>query len=57
MITNKKQTTAAIKAAVDQADRAIKRLAVKKIKRRNKIRNEEEFKIMKEWVTKKETNG
>ena len=57
MITNKKQTAVAIKAAVDQADRAIKRLAVKKIKRRNKIRNEEEFKIMKEWVTKKETNG
>ena len=57
MITNKKQTAAAIKAAVDQADRAIKRLAVKKIKRRNKIRNEEEFKIMKEWVTKKETKG
>ena len=57
MITNKKQTAAAIKAAIGQADRAIKRLAVKKIKRRNKIRNEEEFKIMKEWVTKKETNG
>ena len=54
MITNKKQTAAAIKAAVDQADRAIKRLAVKKIKRRNEIRNEEEFKIMKEWLTKKE---
>ena len=57
MITNKKQTAAAIKAAVDQADSSIKRLAVKRIKRRNEIRNEEEFKIMKEWVTKKETNG
>ena len=54
MITNKKQTAAAIKAAVDQADRAIKRLAVKKIKRRNEIRNETEFNKLKEWVTKKE---
>ena len=34
MIINKKQTAADIKAAVDQADRAIKRLAaVKKLKK------------------------
>ena len=51
LITNKKQTAGAIKAAVDQAKK------VKEIKRRNEIRNEEEFNIMKEWVTKKETNG
>ena len=48
MITNKKQTAAAIKAAVDKA------AEVKKIKRRNKIRNEDEFNTLKEWVTKKE---
>ena len=48
MITNKKQTAAAIKAAVDQAEK------VKKIKRRNEIRNEDEFNTLKEWVTKKE---
>ena len=48
MITNKKQTAAAIKAAVDQATKA------KKIKRRNEIRNEDEFNTLKEWVTKKE---
>ena len=57
MITNKKQTAAAIKAAVDQADRAIKRLAVKKIKRRKEIRNEDEFNTLKEWVTKRKSNG
>ena len=48
MITNKKQTAAAIKAAVDKA------AEVKKIKRRNKIRNETEFNTLKEWVTKME---
>ena len=48
MITNKKQTAAAIKAAVDQAEK------VKKIKRKNEIRNEEEFNTLKDWVTKKE---
>jgi hypothetical protein len=48
MITNKKQTAVAIKAAVDKA------AEVKKIKRRNKIRNETEFNLVKEWVQKKE---
>ena len=51
MIINKKETAAAIKAAVDQAEE------VKKIKRRNEIRNEDEFNTLKEWETKKETNG
>ena len=48
MITNKRQTAGAIKAAVDQAEK------VKKIKRRNEIRNEDEFNTLKDWVTKKE---
>ena len=48
MITNKKQTAAAIKAAVDQAEK------VKKIKRRNEIKNEDEFNTLKEWLQKKE---
>ena len=51
LITNKKQTAAAIKAAVDHSEK------VKKIKRRNEIRNEDEFNTLKKWVTKKETNG
>ena len=51
MITNKKQTAAAIKAAVDQANE------IQKIKRRKEIRNETEFNTLKEWVTKKEKNG
>lgn len=78
MITNKKQTTGAIKAAVDQAKKVRpleytikkgnsfkkridtywkKQKELKAIKRRNEIRNEEEFNIMKEWVTKKEKHG
>ena len=48
MITNKKETRRAIKAAVDQAKK------VTKIKRRKEIRNETEFDVLKEWVTKKE---
>ena len=48
MITNKKQTAGAIRAAVEQAEK------VKKIKRSNEIQNEDEFNTLKEWVTKKE---
>ena len=48
MITNKKETTAAIRAAVDQAAKVRKILARKE---RNKIRNEAEFNLLKEWVT------
>ena len=48
MITNKKQTAAAIKAAVDKAAEVKKILARKEI---NKIRNETEFNLLKEWVT------
>ena len=68
-ITNKKQTVAAIKAAVDQAKkvRAIE-YTIKKgnsfkkridayWKRRNGIRNEAEFNALKKWVTEKEKNG
>jgi len=72
MITNKKQTAAAIKAAVDQAKKVRpieytikkgnsfkkridaywkKQKEVKAIKRRNEIRNETEFNLLKEWVT------
>ena len=48
MITNKKETAAAIRAAVDQAAKVRKILARKE---RNKIRNETEFNLLKEWVT------
>ena len=48
MITNKKQTAAAIKAAVDQEEK------VKEIKIKNEIRNEDEFNKLKKWVQKKE---
>ena len=48
VITNKKQTVAAIRAAVDQAAKVKKILARKE---RNKIRNETEFNLLKEWVT------
>ena len=47
-MNNKKQTAAAIKAAVDQANE------IRKIKRRKEIRNETEFNTLKAWVTKKE---
>ena len=51
MITNKKETAAAIKAAVDKAAEVKKILARKE---RNKIRNETEFNTLKEGVTKME---
>ena len=57
MITNKKQTAAAIKTAVDQAAKVKKILARKE---RNKIRNETEFNLVKQWVTdykKRNKNG
>ena len=48
------QTKAAIKAAVDQYDKVHKGEEIKEIKRRNEIRNEAEFNLLKEWVQKKE---
>ena len=57
VITNKKQTVAAIRAAVDQAAKVKKILARKES---NKIRNETEFNLVKEWVTdyrKRNKNG
>ena len=57
MITNKKETAAAIKAAVDKAAEVKKILARKE---RNKIRNETEFNLVKQWVTdykKRNKNG
>ena len=45
MIINKKQTEAAIKAAVNQA---------KEVKKRYEIKNEDEFNKLKKWVQKKE---
>ena len=55
MIINKKQTAAAIKAAVDQYDKVHKKdKEINAIKRRNEIRNESEFNLLKKWVQKKE---
>ena len=54
LFTNEKQTKAAIKAAVDQYDKVHKGEEIKEIKRRNEIRNEAEFNLLKEWVQKKE---
>ena len=53
--TNRKETKAAIKAAVDQYDKVhAKDKKIKAIKRRNEIRNEAEFNLLKNWVQKKE---
>jgi len=65
LITNKKQTAAAIKAAVDQAEKVRPiEYTIKKgnsfknridayWKRRNEIRNEDEFNTLKKRITKK----
>ena len=68
-MNNKKETARAIKAAVDQAKKvrpteytikkgnSFKKRIDAYWKRRNELRNEGEFNALKEWVTKKETNG
>ena len=66
MITNKRETVKAIKAAVDQAKKvrpieytikkgnSFKKRIDAYWKKRNEIRNEAEFNKLKSWVTKKE---